>query len=188
MKAEEWREWFAGRETYADEEERAAIGRLIADLAEMERLAIGGEGETHYYWRDACRNWTAMYDKAESRCKALAAELDTARHAWLFQATRDAAEIVRLEGERDRLQRESGKAVGVVADLIVERDRLQHIIDCAGTPLMANVLADRARLRTALQALLDAAHVPYTESLSKSWVGALKQAGEALTGSKEAGR
>lgn len=35
--------------------------------------------------------------------------------------------------------------------LLAERDRLQHIIDCADTPLMRDVLAERDRLRGALR-------------------------------------
>jgi len=39
--------------------------------------------------------------------------------------------------------------------VVAERDRLQHIIDCANTPLMRDVMAERDRLREALERIAD---------------------------------
>jgi len=39
---------------------------------------------------------------------------------------------------------------GHVCPSRAERDRLQHIIDCANTPLMRDVMAERDRLRAGL--------------------------------------
>ena len=37
---------------------------LIADLADMEKLAIGGEGETHYYYKDVVEDLRKRLDEA----------------------------------------------------------------------------------------------------------------------------
>jgi len=44
---------------------------------------------------------------------------------------------------------------GHVCPSRAERDRLQHIIDCANTPLMRDVMAERDRLREALERIAD---------------------------------
>jgi hypothetical protein len=129
---------------------------LIANLADQEECSVRLAG--HLQRAEELSRDQAEQDKGA--LDGLRAERDEAKQGWLAQAERDAAEIVRLgaerdrlrkvahfaEGEarcaelqrdeyhqhalracaeRDRLQRESGKAVEVVAGLIAERDRLR---------------------------------------------------------------
>jgi len=45
---------------------------IILDLAAMEKLAIGGEGETHYYYKDVVEDLRKHLDEAVKALDALA--------------------------------------------------------------------------------------------------------------------
>ena len=96
-------------------------------------------------------------------------ERDEAKQGWLAQAERDAAEIVRLGAERDRLRKVAHFAEGEArcAELqrdeyhqhalraCAERDRLQRESGKA-VEVVAGLIADRDRLRAALAAMKEA--------------------------------
>jgi hypothetical protein len=69
MTSKMWRDYFA---EFPDDDFKAegAHGweQLIADLEAMEALAIGGEGETHFYYKDAWEAIVAERDALRERC------------------------------------------------------------------------------------------------------------------------
>jgi hypothetical protein len=108
------------------------------------------------------------------------AELDEEEKGWLDQATRDAAEIVRLEGERDRLSMvnehcvvgwDGEKARAEKAE--AERDRLR---DALGNAMVA--------LRNATDGLGDQRSIDEGRAMVIAYCSERK-AEEALAGSKE---
>ncbi len=63
----------------------------------------------------------------------------------------DAALLRQAEADRDRYH-------AAMIEARKERDALQHIIDCANTPLMRSVMAERDRLREALETVSLTSH------------------------------
>jgi len=72
MTAQAWRDYLAHELIGRDD-----VTALIADLEAMEKLAIGGEGSTHYYYRDAytsCVEHCATERERAERAEALSEE------------------------------------------------------------------------------------------------------------------
>ena len=78
MTSKQWREWWDS----LPEAERDMIDiSFVADLAEMESLAIGGDGETHFYYKDAYEAENRAHAETEARREAAEASLARIREA-----------------------------------------------------------------------------------------------------------
>jgi hypothetical protein len=75
---------------------------ILADLAEMENLAIGGEGSTHWYWRDEAERLKVDLDEARMELTDIHESLDQA----LIQNTRIEAKNEDLTRTVDDLMQE----------------------------------------------------------------------------------
>ena len=95
-------------------------------------------------------------DDVESLAKERSAAVDAANH-WKWRADKAEAEIIRLTEENRRLRMTETALVEIGHEqtaLAQEVARLTHIIECADTPLMRDVLAERV---TQLEAELERA-------------------------------
>jgi hypothetical protein len=68
MTAKEWGEWLRG---VGLTPLMLRIHNLIVDLGIMERLAIGGEGETHFYYKDAWEERNKLLDKVNGYTRTI---------------------------------------------------------------------------------------------------------------------
>lgn len=139
----------------------------LAELAEAQSAVLRVKSEKGQLVED-CRNLqeTARHAQAELAEMRKERDVQIAANKLAAIVTKDIKDrLTAAESERDALKERVRKAEDeafeskriardrgdMISNVAEQRDRLQHIIDCADAPLMRDVLAERDRLRAAVE-------------------------------------